>query len=119
MCVIMSRKQKQFECALGCHNYTIPYKNNTHILICENCKRKGYYKSAYGLEVWYDYDDKGNYVYKKDSSGFEAIYDEDECMIYLKITGENPQWWDDEKNDWVNKKPENWKYENYLDWKKR
>jgi YD repeat-containing protein len=103
----------KFECALGCHNYTISDKNDPTILICENCKRKGYRKIGY--EVWYDYNDRGNIIHQKDFTGYEVWYDYDDKGNYIhrKESG-GYEGWRDNNGSWVNKKPKNWKYEKYV-----
>jgi antibiotic biosynthesis monooxygenase (ABM) superfamily enzyme len=103
----------KFECVLGYHNYTISDKHNPHILICENCRKKGHYRSSYGYEIWCDYDDKENEIHWRDASGDEAWYDYDNrgYMIYYRDSDGYEEWLDN-NDTWTDKKPENWKYEN-------
>jgi YD repeat-containing protein len=104
----------KFECALGCHNYTIPDKNNNNILICENCKKKGHYKGSNGYEAWYAYDDKWNVIHYKSSNGYEIWYGYDNKgnRIHWKNSS-GYEIWLNNKGYWVDKKPKNWGYEKY------
>jgi YD repeat-containing protein len=111
----MKNMSNKFECALGYHNYTIPSKILAHVLICENCKRKGHWKRFDGFEEWYEYDDNGNEIYYKDSTGFEGWYGYDDKgnVTHWRDSNGHEEWLNNE-GYWTNKKPKNWKYEKYV-----
>jgi len=71
----MKNTSNKLKCLFGYHNYTIPDKNNPEILICGVCKRFGYYKYSSEYGVWYEYDEKGNIIHLKYSSGLEMRYE--------------------------------------------
>ena len=108
----IKNKSKLFECSLGFHEYTIPYKNDPSILICKHCKRFGYYKSDYGYEYWTEYDNKGNQIYFKDNRGNESWYEYNNKgnEIHYRTNNGRERWL--HKGNWVDKKPKNWEYEN-------
>ncbi|MEA3421004.1 MAG: hypothetical protein U9Q97_04945 [Acidobacteriota bacterium] len=100
------------ECLFGFHKYTIPWKKDSNVLICENCKRVGYRKNSNGGVTWYDLDEKGNMIHCKDSIGFEVWYDKEGNEIHCKNSYGYESWYDG--SEWVDKKPKNWKYEKCL-----
>jgi len=125
--------KNKLKCLFRYHNYTIPNEDNPNILICSVCKRFGYRKWSSGLEVWYEYDEKGNLIHRKNSRGYEVWYEYDEkgnkihykdsdgyeywCeydekgnMIHCKDSDGREAWYDGKR--WVERKPKNWKYEN-------
>lgn len=77
------------KCLFGYHTYAIADKDYPTILICENCKRFGYYTDFKGYEQWLIYDAQENLVYWKSSTGHEMWY-----------TG----------HYWTRTKPKNWIY---------
>ncbi|MEA3422010.1 MAG: hypothetical protein U9Q97_10090, partial [Acidobacteriota bacterium] len=103
---------KEIECLFGYHNYIIPWKEDKDVLICENCKRVGHYKNFNGYEMWYAFDEKGNKIYYRNSSGFESRYNENGDMIRYKTSDGYEKWYDG--NKWVDEKPKNWRYEKCL-----
>ncbi|MEA3422011.1 MAG: hypothetical protein U9Q97_10095 [Acidobacteriota bacterium] len=94
---------KEIRCLFGFHEYTIPWKENKDVLICENCKRVGYIKDITGLETWCNYDKEGNIIHYRNSNEFEEWY------IGKSTLRGNARF---NINNWVDKKPENWIYEN-------
>jgi len=127
-----SNKNK-VKCLFGYHNYTIPNKECPEILMCNICERFGYSKWSGGLEIRYEYDKKGNEIYRKYSSGCEIRYDEKGNIIHFKYSSGNEEWYEyDEKEnmihfknssgreewydgeEWKSVKPKNWKYEKHI-----
>jgi len=110
------KMSNEIKCLFGYHKYTIPWKENRDILICEVCKRVGYYEypDGYevGFEIWYDFNEKGNMIHRKWSDGDEVWYNEKGNMIHRKYTGGYEEWFDGKK--WVEEKPKDWKYEECL-----
>jgi len=99
----ISNKNK-LKCLFGYHNYTIPNKNNPNILICDVCERFGYRKYFGGLEMWYEYDEKGNEIHRKDSDGYEMRYryDEKGNMIHCKTSSGYEAWFEyDERGNLI------------------
>jgi len=96
-----SNKNK-VKCLFGYHNYTVPDKNNPEILICDVCKRFGYRNYFGGYEVWYEYDEKGNMIHLKYSSGYEERYDDKGNEIHCKDSSGYEIWQEyDEKGNMI------------------
>jgi hypothetical protein len=59
--------QSKIACLFNHHNYSkriTKDKDNYSIHLCKICKRSGHYKTSYGFEYWFDYDDKGNTIHR-------------------------------------------------------
>lgn len=54
-----------------------------------------------GFERWYEYDEKGNEIHRRDSKGYESWidYDENGNKIHVKDSEGNETWWDYNEND--------------------
>lgn len=61
----------KLKCLFGFHEYTIPDKCDSNILICKHCRRFGY-GSCSLFETWTCYDVNRNRIYTKYFDGVDV-----------------------------------------------
>ena len=105
-------------CLFGHHDYSdreVKDKGGDLIYLCKICKRSGYGKYAGGLEVWSDYDERGNCIHEKDNDGYEEwrAYNSRGTCLHIKYS-DGDEFWKNNYGHWARKKPKNWKYEKQI-----
>ncbi len=106
----MTSKSQKIKCLFGFHSYKIPHKKSLFILLCQHCMRFGYRKWSDGYEQWHEYNEKGNVIHSKDSTGYEVRYeydenDENDNMIHYKNSdGDEMRWEYNDKGNIIHRK---------------
>ena len=94
----MNNTRQVIKCLFGYHDYKIPDKKNPFVLICKCCRRFGYRKWTNKIEVWYEYNEKGNMIYRKHFDGFEIWFNDNGDVTHCKYPDGYEEWYDREGN---------------------
>lgn len=109
----MENKDKLLQCAMGHHTYSKKLDADKRVYLCIWCKRYGYNVFFNSITVYSKFDIEGNEIYWRNSYGVEMLqeYVQGHKLVHYKSM-DSERWFHEE--DWHDKKPGNWEYEQLL-----